>query len=170
MNVVSNMLTFAYDSAEELKVKNDGHYHIHVPTFYAFGNIRYKLIDYIFDTGAFITVLTREEAAVLGFADKFTIQKNVPLGGFAGGCLADIKDIPGMVMGGHHLEGVKVAVPQVHIDANILGLNVIEQFKFYYDSQSDMIYFAENPSPTIEEPLRCGKVRIITPDVKSKLW
>ena len=168
--MLGSSLTFAYASAEELKIKGDGHYHIHVPTFFEFGNFSYKLIDYIFDTGAFITVLTREEAAVLGFANKFTIQKDVPLGGFAGGCLADIKDIPGMVMGGRRLEGVKVAVPRVHIDANILGLNVIELFKFYIDSESDIIYFADNPSPTIEEPLRCGGIHALTLEVKSKLW
>ena len=56
------------------------------------------------------------------------------------------------------MEGVKVAVPHVYTDINILGLNVIELFKYYVDTENDMIYFADNPNPTIEEPLRCGKV------------
>ena len=162
MTVLDNSLTFNYASAEKLAIGSDGHYHIHLPTFYEFGSFSNERIDYVFDTGAFITVLTRKEAALLGFIDKYTIQTNVPLDGFAGGCLVDVKDIPGMVIGGRRLEGVKVAVPQVNTDINILGLNVIELFNCYLDTENDMVYFSDNPNPTIEKPLRCGKVHVIT--------
>ena len=159
---MNNSLTFTYSAAERLSVVKDGHYHIRVPTFYEFDSFSNERLDYIFDTGAFITVLTREWATLLGLLDKFTIQTNVPLGGFAGSCLSDIKDIPGMIIGGHRLEGVKVAVPHVYTDVNILGLNVIELFKYHVDTENDMIYFADNPNPTIEESLRCGKVYTVS--------
>ena len=74
-----------------------------------------------------------------------------------------------MVIGVRRLEGVKVAVPKEIIGASILGLNVIELFKYYVDTENDLIYFADNPTPTIEEPLRCGKVHILSPDLKLKL-
>ena len=80
----------------------------------------------MFDTGAFITVISRREAYLRGFSDEYTIQANVPLAGFAGGCLTDIKSIPGIIIGNRRLEGVKVAVPHLDTDVNILGLNVIE--------------------------------------------
>ena len=64
------------------------------------------------------------------------------------------------------MEAVKVAVPHAITDLNILGLNVIELFKYYVDTENDLIYFADNPNPTIEEPLRCGKVHILSHDMK----
>ena len=130
--------------------------------FYDFGSFSNYMVDYIFDTGAFITVLTRDEAELLGFIDKYTIQANVVLEGFSGSCLVDIKDIPGLIIGGRRLEGVKVAVPQSETDKNILGLNVIELFKYYIDTENDMIYFADNPNPSIDKHLRCGKVHILS--------
>ena len=168
--MLSNSLTFNYAAAERLIIEDDGHYHIQIPTFYEFGNFSNESIDYIFDTGAFITVLTLKVARFLGFADKYTIRANVTMDGFAGSCLTDIKDIPGMVIGGRRLESVKVAVPQVDTDMNILGLNVIELFKYYIDTENDMIYFADNPAPSIDKQLRCGKVHILSPEMKSKLY
>ena len=83
------------------------------------------------------------------------------MSGFIGGCLVDIMNIPGMIIGGRRLEGVKVAVPQVDTDTNILGLNVLENFKYLIESENDLIYFAQNPTPNIPEPLRCGKIHNI---------
>ena len=166
---MGDSITLTYASVEHIEIGDDGHYHIHVPTFFEFGSFSNERIDYIFDTGAFITVLTIKAAKFLGFADKYTIRENVLLDGFTGSCLVDIKDIPGMVIGGRRLENVNVAVPHVDTDMNILGLNVIELFKYYIDTENDMIYFADNPTPSIEEQLRCGKVHILSPEMKSKL-
>ena len=32
--LLSNILTFAYDSVESLHYEKDGHYHLSIPTFY----------------------------------------------------------------------------------------------------------------------------------------
>lgn len=72
--------------------------------------------------------------------------------------MTDIKEIPGFIIGGHRLEGIKVAVPHIETDENILGLNVIELFKFYIDTDNDKIYFARNSQPIIPEPLRCRNI------------
>lgn len=151
-------ITIEYESVESLVYKNDGNYHIKLPTFYEFGSYSNNTVDFIFDTGAYMTVIDRKEAALLGYLDSYTIRTDVPLSGFVGGCLADIKEIPGFIIGGHRLEGVKVAVPQISTDANILGLNVIELFKYYVDTEDDKIYFSRNTRPDIPEPLRCKNI------------
>jgi predicted aspartyl protease len=106
--------------------------------------------------------LTRNTAERLGFIDLRTIITDVPLNGFMGGCLADIKEIPGLLIGGKLLDGVKAAVPHMITDTNILGLNVIEYFKYFIDTENDKIYFSMNPRPNIPDPFRCAEIRIIS--------
>jgi hypothetical protein len=81
----------------------------------------------------------------------------------------DIKEIPGVIIGGRRLEGVRVAVPHIKTDVNILGLNVIELFKYYVDTEDDMIYFAQNPTPSIPELLQCSKIHLVSADLSSTL-
>ncbi|MCL2172008.1 MAG: hypothetical protein FWB71_07590, partial [Defluviitaleaceae bacterium] len=54
--------------------------------------------------------------------------------------------------------GVKVAVPHIDTPANILGLNVIDHFKFLVDTDEDKIYFADNPNPGIPDILRARRI------------
>ena len=157
-----NTLTITYNSVEKIRLKKDYHYHIHIPTFYEFDKNLNDRVDFIIDTGAYITVLTRKEASLFGFLDsKYTIQADVPLSGVTGDCLSDIKSIPGLIIGGRRLEGVKVAVPHVDTETNILGLNVLELFNYYLDADNDLIYFANNLNPDIPEDLRSNKVYIL---------
>ncbi|MDR2600685.1 MAG: retroviral-like aspartic protease family protein [Oscillospiraceae bacterium] len=158
---MSNFITVKYDSVENLTLEEDGNYHIRIPTFYEYNNYSNDKVDFIFDTGAYITVISRKEALIRGFTDQFTVKSNVPLSGFAGGCLADIKSIPGIMIGNRRLEGMKVAVPHIDTDINILGLNVIDLFKFYIDTEHDEVYLQENPKPSIPESLRCRSIHII---------
>jgi predicted aspartyl protease len=152
-----------YDSVEEMKLGEDGHYHLTVPIFYETDSYTSYKADFVFDTGAYITVVTRATATDLGFLDSHTIESGVKLSGFMGGCLADIKEIPGLFVGGRFFEDVKVAVPHEATDPNILGLNVIDYLKFYVDTEHDKAYFSLNPQPDIPQPLRCGSVRIVSP-------
>ena len=161
---MSNILAFSYDSVESLTSEEDGHYHIHIPTFYDHESYTNRRIDFIFDTGAYITVITRNTAMSLGFLDSYTIETNVPLSGFSGECLADIKNIPGFVIGGRRLEGVKVAVPHSDTDMNILGLNVLEHFKYCIDTESDKVYFAPNRVPDVPDKLRCNSIYVLSTD------
>jgi predicted aspartyl protease len=140
-----------------------------VPTFYKNRDYSNRRTDFIFDTGAFITVITRNTAEKLGFIGLHTIIEDVPLSGFMGGCLSDIKEIPGFLIGGRFLDGVKVAVPRESTDTNILGLNVIEYFKYFVDTENDKIYFSVNPQPNIPDPFRCGEIRIITNELSYRL-
>lgn len=150
-------LVLSYDSAHTLEY-DKGHYFLDIPAFYNYKDYSNKVISFVFDTGAYITVLSRRTVALMGFEGKFTVEENVPLSGFAGKTLADIKEIPGFVIGGRRLEGVKVAVPHIHTDENILGLNVLEYFKYLIDTESDKIYFAQNLKPEISKPLQARSI------------
>ncbi|MCL2224562.1 MAG: retroviral-like aspartic protease family protein [Defluviitaleaceae bacterium] len=152
-----------YASSEELIYEDDGHYHLRVSAFYEFDSYANDIIDFIFDTGAFLTVISRVTAQEFGFLDRYTIQSDISLAGFSGECLADLKEIPGMVVGGRRLTGVKVAVPHLITDMDILGLNVIDHFKFFIDTEKDRIYFSENPKPEIPEMLKAKDIQVISP-------
>ena len=154
-----NSIMSVYDSIEDLAYNDgDGHYHLTVPVLRDYNCYSNVSVDFIFDTGAFLTVLTQESATRLGFVNSFTVQKDVQLSGFTGACLADLKEIPGFIIGGRKLEGVKVAVPHIYTEANILGLNVIEHFKYFIDTENDKVYFAENSKPEIPCLLRARKI------------
>ena len=110
---MSGSLQFIYDSKSALTCEDDNHYHLKVFTYYEIESTHGRRIDFIFDTGAFITVLTRQTAIDMGFGDDaYTIETNFKLNGISGFCLADIKEIPGFLIGISRLSGVKVAVPQ----------------------------------------------------------
>jgi len=153
-----NEFIFEYDSVQPLTHDDDGHYYLHVPAFYGNDDFSNYVINFIFDTGAYITVLSRKTIIRMGLDEKFTVEKNTPLSGFAGKTLVDIKEIPGFVIGGRRLEGVKVAVPHINTDENILGLNVLEYFKYFVDTENDKIYFAQNLNPDIHEPLQAKRI------------
>ena len=135
-----------------------------VPLFYEKGSYSNETIDFIFDTGAYLTVLSQKTARLFGY-DKITpISANIPLNGFADShCEGDLIEIPGMLIGGKVLEDVKVAIPYVATEDDILGLNVLEHFNYYIDSANDKIYFSDNPVYKAPKELRCGRISSVTP-------
>ena len=64
---MSSPFIFNYDSDEKLMLKDDGHYHLNIPTFYSYDRYANEIIDFVFDTGAFITVVVRRIAIIFGF-------------------------------------------------------------------------------------------------------
>ncbi|MDR2598804.1 MAG: retroviral-like aspartic protease family protein [Oscillospiraceae bacterium] len=154
-----NSISISYNSALDYLYKPDGHRHIRVPIFFDKNSYSNDTVDFIFDTGAYLTVLTQKTASIFGF-DKITpIQRKIPLTGFADShCEGDFIEIPGMLLGGKRLEDVKVAIPYVTISDNILGLNVLEYFNYFIDSNNDKIYFSETSSYKPSKELSCSKV------------
>jgi predicted aspartyl protease len=159
---LDNSILLNYDSVENLICGDDGHYHLTVPAFYEKQSYSNRRTDFVFDTGAFITVMTRNTAERLRFFGLPTIIADISLNGFVGGCLADIKEIPRLLVGSRFLDGVKVAIPRETTETNILGLNVIEYFKYFIDTENDKIYFAQNPQPNIPAPFRCNGIRLVS--------
>ena len=64
-----NSLVFVYDSIEKLVLNEDSNYILNVPVFYEFDNYSNDRLDFVFDTGAFITVITKKDAAFFGFVN-----------------------------------------------------------------------------------------------------
>ena len=156
-----NTVLMEFSSNFRLELR-DGHYFVKIPTLLEYGKYSNRDVDFIFDTGAYVTVLSRKDARRLDFGDHFVTRRNVPLSGFAGSCLADFMEIPGLIIGNRKLEGVKIAVPHIDINVNILGLNVIEHFKYYVDKENDLIYFADNPKPDIPRILQARQIHTIS--------
>ena len=63
-----------------------------------------------------------------------------------------------MMLGGKMLEDVKVAIPYIDTEDDILGLNVLEHFNYLIDSKNDKIHFSDNPDYKPPMELKSGKV------------
>jgi clan AA aspartic protease (TIGR02281 family) len=149
------VLTLRYDA--------DGHRHIEIPVFYEKGSYSNHAVDFIFDTGAYLTVLTRKTARRFGFDKIVPIRTNIPLTGFADSrCTGDMVAIPRMLIGGRMLGDVKVAVPHIDTEDDILGLNVLEHFNYLIDNTNDKIYFSDNAVYKAPNNLKCGRITAVS--------
>ena len=159
---MSNTVLFQYDSCEDLRYKKSAaQYYLSVPAFFSEENHANDEIDFLLDTGAYLSVLSRHTAINFGF-DKFTpIRTDIDLNGFSGKCKGDLIELPGLVIGGKMLKGAKVAIPQAIEGINILGLNVLEYFKYLVDSMDCKIYFSRNYDYKMPEKLSCTSIHSI---------
>jgi predicted aspartyl protease len=160
---MGNTVSFSYNAVIDLKYDADGHRHLELPLFFGKGSYSNERVDFIFDTGAYLTVLTQKTARLFGF-DKITpIRPNIPLTGFAGShCTGDLVAIPGILIGGRILEDVKVAIPHVDTEDDILGLNVLEHFNYLIDTANDKIYFSDNVEYKAFVNLKCGRITAVS--------
>ena len=105
-------------------------------------------IDFIYDTGAYLTVINREVYEWFDL-DKLP-RKEANMSGYVsfsstGGY---VFQIPALVIGGRLLSGVWAFTPKSKdMKQNLLGDNVIEYFRPFQDNQEDCFYFAPNLSP-----------------------
>ncbi|MCL2604059.1 MAG: retroviral-like aspartic protease family protein [Defluviitaleaceae bacterium] len=123
----------------------DGHIIIRVPIIVE-GGANNDTIDFIYDTGAYITVISNERY------EQFNLDKlpriDVTVGGYTGATPGYLFKIPGLRLGKKVLTGVWAFSPKDSaLRQNLLGCNVIEYFCPYQDNENDCIYFNENPSP-----------------------
>lgn len=103
-------------------------------------------IDFIYDTGAYLTVINRERYEWHGL-NKLSRRK-ITIGGYGGVASGYLFQIPGLKIGKRLLSGVWAFTPEsTDIKQNLLGDNVIEYFKPLQDNQQDCFYFADNPTP-----------------------
>ena len=154
-----DVISFQYSSELDLQYKADGHRHIRVPMFFNKVSFINHAVYFIFDTGAYLTVLSRKTARKLGYDKIKPIQSRIKLTGFADSqCEGDLVEIPAMMIGGRMIEDVRVAIPYVVTEDDILGLNVLEYFNYLIDSANDKIYFSDNPVYKAPKELGCGKI------------
>ena len=106
-------------------------------------------INFMYDTGAYITVINREMYEWHGL-DKLP-RRGATMGGYVGSTAGYIFQIPGMRIGKRLL----------------LGDNVIEYFRPLQDNQDDCFYFIDNlhPKPYVSPDksfsLACDEVMFV---------
>jgi len=138
------------------------HYYLDIPVFYNLDTYVNKPIRFLFDTGAYVTVINKSTSLLFGFDKLMPVIDHFPLTGIAGSCDASLKMIPGMVIGGKILKGVKVAIPHDDTKYCILGLNVIEYFKYLFDSELNSIYLTDNKNYKMPNDLMSASVLNVT--------
>jgi len=110
------------------------------------GSTENDTIRFIYDTGAYITVLKREEYE--WFSLNKLPRKEGTIGSYDGATPGYLFQIPGLKIGEKLLTGVWAFSPKSYeIKQNLLGDNIIEYFRPFQDNLNDCIYFIENPSP-----------------------
>jgi hypothetical protein len=139
-------MTYAFDEGtmKEYKRKK-GQVFLGVPIVCE-GSTSSDEIEFMYDTGAYITVLNRYwyEWYRLDRLPRF----ETVLSGYAGSARGYIFRIPGLIIGRRLLTGVWAFTPEsMDVEHNLLGDNVIEYFMPFQDNQRDCFYFPDNPSP-----------------------
>jgi hypothetical protein len=155
-----NKLEIVYRHKQELFFWRN-HYYIFIPVVTDIKSRYSETISFILDTGAFLTVINRNTAIEQGIADFPVKHKNYPLGGFVGGTTADLVEVPQMIIGDRTINDVIVAIPSIPTTQNLLGLNVLEHFKYYVDTTDEHIYFADNNNYKIGKDFRSGEIQAV---------
>ena len=158
---------FGDDNFYKLERK-EGLLYITLHTIYAGSPAEGVELKLILDTGAYMTVLSRGTAIKHGF-DK--LPKTVTsFTGFGGSVAVDFIRIPGLLILGRLRQDVPVLVPHdmYRVDEKtgkpkqmqeVLGLNVLEYYNYFVNTENDRLYLQENPNPRFYRPeLASGQV------------
>ncbi|MCL2189335.1 MAG: retroviral-like aspartic protease family protein [Defluviitaleaceae bacterium] len=145
--------------------RSKGHVYIDIPIIRE-GGTNSDRINFMYDTGAYITVINREMYEWYGL-NKFP-RRAATMGGYVGSTPGYIFQVPGMKIGKRLLLGVWAFTPKSkEIKQNLLGDNVIEYFRPLQDNQNDCFYFIDNlypepyMSPDKSLSFACDKIMII---------
>jgi len=130
------------------------------------GSAETDKITFIYDTGAYLTVINKERYEWHGL-NKLP-RREASIGGYGGSTPGYVFRIPGLVIGKRLLTGVWAYTPKSKdIKQNLLGDNVIEYFRPFQDNLHDSIYFLDNPQPnpyvasSLNFSLACESVMVI---------
>jgi len=110
------------------------------------GSTESDTIRFIYDTGAYLTVLNKEVYEWFNLDNLSRTEATI--GGYNGTTPGYLFQIPGLKVGEKLLTGIWAFSPRSdEIKQNLLGDNVIEYFRPFQDNLNDCIYFLENPNP-----------------------
>ena len=144
--------------------RQDGHLYLRIRAVFAGGDVDGVEIPFILDTGAFMTVVSRDTARRFGFDKLPMISSKIK--GYSGEEAADFVRIPSLKILESLLTDVPVLIPHSSdLEQNIIGLNVLEYFNYYIETENDRFYLSRNPKPRhYNVLLECGRVFEIQPD------
>ena len=157
-------ITFGDNDFVSLR-REEGHLYLFSQLFHEGAVDDGSLVNFILDTGAYLTVLSRRTAMRCGF-DKLP-SKEVIINGFGGdGEPADVVRIPGLKILDKLVTDVPVLVPhRMDLTQEVLGLNVLEYFNYYVDTENIRLYMKLNPTPNPYDPIvACREIFIISPN------
>lgn len=159
------MVSFSYNEWQFAEFEREGGHMIIEVTVYDDGMAK-SSANLVFDTGAYITVLSRTTAKRAGLS--LGTGKPAKLQGFSrkhDPIIGELIEIPCFVVGKHFVYDAKAVVPLDDIAiSEVLGGNILEYFDYNIDHVKNSIYFKKNPDPKpyINEEkgidLSCGKV------------
>jgi len=158
-------MTVYFGDDSFLKLRRErGHLFAQILTVYAGGSVEGEKINFILDTGAFMTVISRDTAEQFGYDTLPKILSRIK--GYSGEAVADFTRIPSLRILDTLLTDVPVLIPHsMELRQNIVGLNVLEYFNYYVDNENDRLYLSLNPDPRPYDKLfACGGVFAIHPD------
>ena len=146
----------------------DGLYYITLHVLYEGSPVDGNEIRFILDTGAYLSVISRNTAILCGL-DKLP-KKTTSLFGFGGGINADFVLVPGFKILDKVRTDVPVLIPhdmyRIHpitkekkLFPEVLGLNLLEYYNYFVDTENDRLYLQDNPNPRFHHiKLASGKV------------
>ncbi|MDR0221871.1 MAG: retroviral-like aspartic protease family protein [Lachnospiraceae bacterium] len=142
-------------------LRQDGLFHVTLHIVYEGSPVEGDKLKLILDTGAYITVISRGTAINCGF-DKLP-KKAASIFGFGGDIKADYVHIPGLLVSGKLHTNVPVMIPhkthytdvstgETKQTPEVLGLNILEHYNYYIDTENDKLYLRDNPKPRFYAP------------------
>ena len=139
---------FTYNPWNKTEFKRaSGHINIHINIFSS--EFMFRRLLLIFDTGAYISVLTRENAKWIGLPLTGIHEANLTsFNKERGSDEAEIVIVPKIEIGKFIVEEVKILVPLEFIEIpQVIGENVLEYFSYTVDRKSENVFFSKNPDP-----------------------
>jgi len=126
-------------------VRVKGHVYLELPIICK-GSTDTDKILFVYDTGAYLTIINREIYEWYGL--NTLPRRETVVNGYIGTTPGYLFQIPSLKVGEKLLTGVWAFSPKSSdIKYNLLGDNVIEYFRPFQDNLNKCIYFIENPTP-----------------------
>jgi len=140
------MQTLTLENKTKVQYKRDkGHNYLEI-IIVCKGSTEKDIIDFIYDSGAYLTVVSRDAYEWHNLNDL--PRKKITIKSYDGATPGYLFQIPGLMVGGKLLTGIWAFTPESKdIKQNLLGDNVIEYFRPFQDNLNNCIYFIENSNP-----------------------
>ena len=123
-----------------------GQYRLYATIYRDTDKVRKGVIDFIYDSGAFLTVINKERYETLGLDRLPRVEHYI--NGYTGKAVGYYFQLPWLQMGGEDLPYVWAFSPKSgELSQNLLGTNVIERFRVFQDNEADCFYFIKNNKP-----------------------
>ena len=126
--------------------RSDEQYRLYTTIYRDTEKSKVGLIDFIYDSGAFLTVINKERYETLGLDRLPRIEHYI--NGYTGKAPGYYFQLPWIQLGGEDLPYVWAFSPKSgELSQNLLGTNVIERFRIFQDNETDCFFFIKNNNP-----------------------